>query len=109
MPPTPSPSPTPTPTSTSSPTPLDAPSPAPTPSPSPFATPTAEPAPSPTPTIEVWKPALDTSWQWQLQGPIDRSFDVAMYDVDLFDTDAAVVAALHLDGRKVVCYVNAGG
>lgn len=32
-----------------------------------------------------------------------------MYDVDLFDTDAAVVAALHLDGRKVVCYVNAGG
>ncbi len=32
-----------------------------------------------------------------------------MYDVDLFDTDAAVVATLHLEGRKVVCYVNAGG
>ena len=32
-----------------------------------------------------------------------------MYDIDLFDNDAAVVAALQAKGRKVVCYVNAGG
>ena len=32
-----------------------------------------------------------------------------MYDIDLFDNDAATVAALHAEGRKVVCYVNAGG
>ena len=62
------------------------------------------------PVVDVWRPALDTSWQWQLNGlPLDRSFDVDMYDIDLFDTDATVVAALHAEGRKVVCYVNAGG
>lgn len=32
-----------------------------------------------------------------------------MYDVDLFDNDEAVVRALHSAGRKVVCYMNAGG
>ncbi len=31
-----------------------------------------------------------------------------MYDVDLFDTDAATVAALHARGRKAVCYLSAG-
>ena len=32
-----------------------------------------------------------------------------MYDIDLFDSDAAVVEALQAQGRKVVCYMNAGG
>ena len=32
-----------------------------------------------------------------------------MYDINLFDNDADTVAALHLRGRKVVCYMNAGG
>ena len=32
-----------------------------------------------------------------------------MYDIDLFDNDAAMVAALHAQGRTVVCYMNAGG
>jgi hypothetical protein len=32
-----------------------------------------------------------------------------MYDIDLFENDASVIAALHADGRKVVCYLNAGG
>ena len=58
----------------------------------------------------VWRPSLNTSWQWQLNGlPIDRSFEVEMYDIDLFDNDAATVSALQAQGRKVVCYVNAGG
>ncbi|MCH7736910.1 MAG: endo alpha-1,4 polygalactosaminidase [Chloroflexi bacterium] len=58
----------------------------------------------------LWMPSPKTSWQWQLNGlPLDRSFDVEMYDIDLFDNDAATVAALHAEGRKVVCYVNAGG
>ena len=57
-----------------------------------------------------WQPQLNTSWQWQLNDlPIDMSVDVAMYDIDLFDNDAATVATLHQQGRKVVCYVNAGG
>ena len=32
-----------------------------------------------------------------------------MYDIDLFDNNEAVVRALHTAGRKVVCYMNAGG
>lgn len=32
-----------------------------------------------------------------------------MYDIDLFDNEADVVADLHRQGRKMVCYVNAGG
>ena len=79
----------------------------------------AEPTPTPTPFarsgsppegIEIWRPSLNTSWQWQLNGlPVDQSFDVDMYDIDLFDNGASVVAALQAHGSKVVCYVNAGG
>ena len=32
-----------------------------------------------------------------------------MYDIDLFDTSEALVTELHRQGRKVVCYMNAGG
>ena len=41
--------------------------------------------------------------------PVDQSLDVDMYDIDLFDNDQDAVAALQAQGRKVVCYVNAGG
>jgi len=58
---------------------------------------------------QIWRPPLKTSWQWQLADlPVDQSFDVVMYDVDLFDNDASIVAALHAQGRKVVCYVSVG-
>jgi O-6-methylguanine DNA methyltransferase len=57
----------------------------------------------------VWQPMPGTSWQWQLSDlPVDTSVDAAMYDIDLFDNDASVVAALHAAGRKVVCYFSAG-
>jgi hypothetical protein len=57
----------------------------------------------------VWRPAPRTTWQWQLTGsPIDTSLDVQMYDLDLFDTDAAFVSALHAQGRKAICYMSAG-
>ena len=55
-----------------------------------------------------WLPALMTSWQWQLSGTVDESVPAQMYDVDLFETPASVVADLHRAGRKVVCYLNAG-
>ncbi|MEZ5401690.1 MAG: endo alpha-1,4 polygalactosaminidase [Bryobacteraceae bacterium] len=55
-----------------------------------------------------WKPALNTSWQWQLNQPIDLSVDAAMYDVDLFDTPVSVIDALHARGRKAVCYLSVG-
>jgi len=56
-----------------------------------------------------WKPAVNATWQWQLENPpLDRSFDVDMYDIDLFDNEAGTVATLHAEGRKVVCYISVG-
>ncbi len=55
-----------------------------------------------------WHPALKTSWQWQLQGTIDQSLNVKMYDVDMFDTPASIVASLHKARRIVICYIDAG-
>lgn len=78
------------------------------------AAPTALPLP-PTPEITsaaplaIWQPGVNTTWQWQLSGDtIDQSFEVDMYDIDLFDSDVSVVAALHEKGRKVVCYISVG-
>lgn len=57
----------------------------------------------------IWHPQVITSWQWQLDNlPIDTSYDTHMIDIDLFDNDTETVAALHSQGRKVVCYVNVG-
>lgn len=56
----------------------------------------------------VWRPRPGTSWQWQLKGTIDTSFDVQMYDIDLFDTPRSTIASLQAQGRKVVCYFSAG-
>ncbi len=56
-----------------------------------------------------WQPDVDTSWQWQLtELPIDLSFDVDMYDIEMFDIDASTVAALHAQGRKIICYLSVG-
>ena len=56
-----------------------------------------------------WKPSVSLRWQWQLSDmPVDLSLDVDMYDIDLFENDASVIAALHAQGRKVVCYVSVG-
>ena len=54
------------------------------------------------------QPSPGTSWQWQLSGAIDLSVDAAVYDVDLFATDAATVDLLHARGRRVICYLSAG-
>jgi hypothetical protein len=56
----------------------------------------------------IWTPAPRTSWQWQLTGTIDTSFDVAMYDIDLFDAPQSVIDGLHTSGRIVICYFSAG-
>ncbi|MFH1531831.1 MAG: endo alpha-1,4 polygalactosaminidase [Pseudomonadota bacterium] len=55
-----------------------------------------------------WRPAPGTSWQWQLSGDLDLSYDVDMYDIDLFDTPAATIAGLQAEGRIVICYFSAG-
>jgi hypothetical protein len=60
------------------------------------------------PTTGWWQPSPGTSWQRQLTGEIDTSFDVQMYDIDLFDTPQGVINQLHTDRRIVICYFSAG-
>jgi len=55
-----------------------------------------------------YRPKTDTSWQWQLTGPLNLSYPVQVYDIDLFDTDAATIKTLHQQGAKVICYFSAG-
>jgi len=61
-------------------------------------------------TPATWpQPPVGATWQWQLgETPVNTSFDVDVYDIDLFENDADVVAALHAQGRIVFCYVNVG-
>jgi hypothetical protein len=56
----------------------------------------------------LWIPAINTSWQWQLTSSVDQSVDADMYDIDLFDNETSVVASLHAQGRRVVCYISVG-
>jgi hypothetical protein len=79
-----------------------------TPRPTDTPVPTNTPGPTPTPG-NWWVPPQRTTWQWQLTGlPVDQSYDVDMYDIDIFDNDASVVASLHAQGRKVIGYFSAG-
>jgi hypothetical protein len=59
-------------------------------------------------TGDWYRPAADVTWQWQLTGAIDTSYDVELYDVDLFETPDAVFRRLHGRGAKVLCYFSAG-
>jgi len=58
----------------------------------------------------LWIPPLVTSWQWQLSSLPSTSslLAVQMYDIDGFDAGADLVAALHAQGTKAVCYIDAG-
>jgi hypothetical protein len=88
--------------------------PVPTPVPTPGPAAGAESTPSETSPLPVadhgwWQPRPGTTWQWQLAGDeIDTSFDVDLYDLDAFDTNPDIVASLHREGRRVVCYISAG-
>jgi hypothetical protein len=53
-------------------------------------------------------PAPHTTWQWQLTTPVDQSVAARMFDIDLFDNSASVVASLHRRGARVICYLDAG-
>jgi hypothetical protein len=51
---------------------------------------------------------LGSTWQWQLDGAIDTSVDVEVYDVDLVETPDEVLQELQDAGRRVICYFSAG-
>jgi hypothetical protein len=56
-----------------------------------------------------WTPRPTTKpWQWQLQGRIDTSIDVPVFDVDGFETPRRVVGRLHRLHSRVICYLDVG-
>ncbi|HEX5685750.1 MAG TPA: endo alpha-1,4 polygalactosaminidase [Ideonella sp.] len=55
-----------------------------------------------------WVPKVTDTWQWQLTGTINTSYDVNVYDIDLFEAPDAVMNKLHSEGRAIVCYFSAG-
>ncbi|WP_326625762.1 endo alpha-1,4 polygalactosaminidase [Nonomuraea fuscirosea] len=69
--------------------------------------------PSPVACNGCWKPALNTSWDWQLIALPKKPYpNVQMFDIDGFDAtdDGTIVKSLKADkpGRRVVCYISAG-
>lgn len=59
-----------------------------------------------------YRPDVATTWQWQLQpngaGEINTDYAVDVYDIDLFDVPASLIAELQDAGRRVICYFSAG-
>lgn len=63
---------------------------------------------SPSSSPDTSQPGMGTSWQWQLSGPINTSYDVDLYDIDLFDTPVETIQSLQANGKSVICYFSAG-
>jgi len=55
-----------------------------------------------------YKPSINTSWQWQLKGPINTSYSSDVYIIDLFDSSTTLINSLKSNGKKVICYFSAG-
>lgn len=55
-----------------------------------------------------YRPVKNVSWQWQLLGELNTSYQAEIYDIDLFDTPQATIAELQNMGKKVICYFSAG-
>ncbi|ASJ73780.1 endo alpha-1,4 polygalactosaminidase [Granulosicoccus antarcticus] len=75
--------------------------------------PAPEPNPEPEPTPELdtsnhYKPQLLVTWQLQLQGTLNTSYDAELYVMDLFDTSKSKIASLQSQGIAVICYFSAG-
>ncbi len=54
----------------------------------------------------VWQPVVGCTWQCQQNGEVDTSYDVEMYDVDLFEVTDTELSAL--SDRVVICRFSAG-
>lgn len=59
-----------------------------------------------------YRPPLAVTWQWQLfvndDHPLNTSYDVDIYNVDLFNTSTSTISSLQAAGSKVICYFSAG-
>ncbi len=56
--------------------------------------------------------AFDTNTTWQIQldntSGINTSYNVEVYEFDLFDNSTDLITQLKNDGKKVICYFSAG-
>jgi len=76
----------------------------------------AETAPFPAPATTIpagtssptYRTPPNGSWHIQYTGDINTDLDVEIYNLDLFDTDPAVIMGLHARGIFVMCYFSAG-
>ncbi len=55
-----------------------------------------------------YQPAPLTTWQWQLQGEVNTSYNVEVYNIDLFDSSKALIESLQDNNKKVICYFSGG-
>ncbi len=65
-------------------------------------------APAAEAAIPIHGNGIATTWNIQLNGTLNTTYNVNVYDVDLFDTSAGTITALQGTGKKVVCYFSAG-
>lgn len=63
---------------------------------------------SPVTTGDWYRPGVSATWNLQLQGTLNTSYPVDVYDIDLFDTSASTIANIQAAGHRVVCYLSAG-
>jgi hypothetical protein len=64
--------------------------------------------PAPVQNDRVWRPLPNLTWQLQFASTLDARVEADVYKIDLFDNGPEAVEALHQNGKKVVCYLNAG-
>jgi hypothetical protein len=55
-----------------------------------------------------WVMPQHLTWYWQLEGKVKNGEPVQAYDIDGFENSAAEVAALHAQGKHVICYIDVG-
>lgn len=53
-------------------------------------------------------PMAGADFQWQLTGDLILSVDTAVFDLDMFEADAATIGLLRDRGVYVICYVSVG-
>ena len=68
----------------------------------------APPTDVPLPPKEIWYPPLDSSFSWQLGEEVNTEFNVAIFDLDLYETEPSLISSLHSQGKKVFCYISVG-
>lgn len=65
-------------------------------------------APAPEASVIVHPDGINTTWTWQLTGDLNTTYDVSLFDIDLFETTAEQISQLHDSNKTVICYFSGG-